>query len=414
MRKKTHKIVEGRWDCDYCGTKGIKGRFTKCPNCGVARGKDTEFYLPPEEEREILKGEELRTFNRNPDWLCPFCGSLNSDSNKTCVNCGSTRTEKNQTYFDLRKEEEKRRAEEEVEREYVSRSYKPEKSRTLSELFSKENICIALMYTGIVAVIAFLIYLVSPKHITLNVEGFKWERTVAIEKFQTVEESGYYLPEDARLISSTEEPDDDDDDDRWSSSDSDDDDDWGSSSDNSWSSSDNDDDNWWSSSNDSWSSSDDDDWWSSSDDSWSSSDDDDWWSSSDDSWGWDDDSETDLGNGYFDIYDMIRIPVSRFFNKLKHSITFNKTKYVYEIDKWVYDRTITAEGNDHNPYWPDTSNLSEIERESSKNEEYYVTGTDSEGKQHEIKISYSDWESIEIGDKVKFEVSFGNAKIIND
>lgn len=39
------KIVVGRWDCSYCGTKGIRGSERECPNCGRPRGEDVKFYV---------------------------------------------------------------------------------------------------------------------------------------------------------------------------------------------------------------------------------------------------------------------------------------------------------------------------------------------------------------------------------
>jgi len=398
---RTHKIVEGKWTCTYCKEEN-PGHERNCKHCGAPRGVD-DLKLPPEDERKVLTEKELEGFNPNQDWFCENCKTLVSDSLTICPNCSNPRTPESPTYFDIKAEEKKKKEEkrkaEELERGNVKYN-KPKASKSLADYFTAEKIFNILKYGGIFAIIVLLIYAVSPKWITLSVESFEWERHITIEKFQTVQESGYYLPENARLLNTIEEPDDDDDDDSWSiREDDEEDNNWWSDSDNSSSNSDD---------NDSWSSSEDNDWWSSSDD-------DDWWSSSDDSWdSSDEDSITDLGNGFYDIYDMIRIPVNRFYNKLRHNITYNKTKYVYEIEKWLYDRTITAEGNDHNPYWPKTSDLSKFERISTKTERYYVIGTDPDGKEHKFSLSYSDWESIEIGDEVEFEVSFGSGKIIND
>ena len=40
------RIVEGRWNCQYCQTKEILGRHQSCPNCGRPRDKDFKPYLP--------------------------------------------------------------------------------------------------------------------------------------------------------------------------------------------------------------------------------------------------------------------------------------------------------------------------------------------------------------------------------
>lgn len=52
------KILEGRWDCSYCGTKGILGRHRECPNCGRPRGEDVKFYLPS--SKDYVPDEETQ------------------------------------------------------------------------------------------------------------------------------------------------------------------------------------------------------------------------------------------------------------------------------------------------------------------------------------------------------------------
>ena len=84
------RLIENLWDCPYCSTKGIGGSRRECPNCGKPRGETTRFYMPS--EITYVSEEKASKINRNPDWLCEFCGSLNSDSDSTCKSCGSTRT----------------------------------------------------------------------------------------------------------------------------------------------------------------------------------------------------------------------------------------------------------------------------------------------------------------------------------
>ena len=38
------KIIEGVWDCAYCGTDKIRGAIRKCPNCGRQRDDNIKFY----------------------------------------------------------------------------------------------------------------------------------------------------------------------------------------------------------------------------------------------------------------------------------------------------------------------------------------------------------------------------------
>ena len=39
------RLVEGVWDCPYCGTDRIRGLLHKCPHCGRQRDNTIKFYL---------------------------------------------------------------------------------------------------------------------------------------------------------------------------------------------------------------------------------------------------------------------------------------------------------------------------------------------------------------------------------
>lgn len=53
------------------------------------------------------------------------------------------------------------------------------------------------------------------------------------------------------------------------------------------------------------------------------------------------------------------------------------------------------------------------ERVSAQNETYYINGIDKKGKNKKISLSFEEWNSLEIGQDVKLNVSvFGNGKLI--
>ena len=83
------KIFEGYWNCSYCGTNKIRGSIRNCPNCGKPRGNDVKFYMDSTSQ-EVANSDKV---NKNPDWLCSFCDSLNSDSIEICPSCGHSREE---------------------------------------------------------------------------------------------------------------------------------------------------------------------------------------------------------------------------------------------------------------------------------------------------------------------------------
>ena len=97
-----NKIVIGCWDCTYCGTDRISGELRDCPNCGHPRDKDIKFYLA--DPKNYAADQD--NVSKNPDWLCPFCDSLNPDSATICSSCGAARDAKTQNYFQNREKQE--------------------------------------------------------------------------------------------------------------------------------------------------------------------------------------------------------------------------------------------------------------------------------------------------------------------
>ena len=84
-----------------CDTKGIRGDKAACPNCGRRRG-NVRFYLKGQAQDHELRPEDTKDLeyvirekekyvNRNPDWYCSFCDTLNSDNAETCQGCGASR-----------------------------------------------------------------------------------------------------------------------------------------------------------------------------------------------------------------------------------------------------------------------------------------------------------------------------------
>jgi hypothetical protein len=95
------KRIEGRWDCVYCDSKGIKARFATCPNCGKSRGVDTVFYLPDDIEAATLTKEEASKTTNEPDWLCDYCDSYNRSDACRCKKCGAPRESSVNNYATL-------------------------------------------------------------------------------------------------------------------------------------------------------------------------------------------------------------------------------------------------------------------------------------------------------------------------
>ena len=127
----------------------------------------------------------------------------------------------------------------------------------------------------------------------------------------------------------------------------------------------------------------------------------------------------DLGNGYFEEITE-QVPVYETYYETEYydepvyrSDPIFKTKYYYEIDKWLHDRNLITSGCDKNPKWADTSKLKSNERPATKKEDYTITYTNKKGKQKTVSLPYSQWNDLMVGDEVTIKVTiFGDAEIV--
>ena len=384
------KILEGFWDCKYCGTTQIGGSLRECPNCGKARGEDTYFYLD-ETVKQYVPEEKARTINRNPDWVCNYCNQLNSDSKTTCVSCGAPRTAENLNYFEHHAQKNQSSNSHQKSTNNSSNFHDSNHSRTPYTNHHSESVSgtassygfdmpgtttleegfayvknfftshFSTLLITFLIVIGFLgmVFLLLPKDQEITINEFTWSRTIEIERYQTVEESNWSLPAGSRLLYTREEL---------------------SHYENVL-----------------------------------------------------DHYETktrqvakqrisgyetyvsgyrDLGNGYFEEITSSRPIYETYYETetyqeaVYRSVPIYRTKYYYEIDKWLYERSVKTSGCDKSPYWGEI-NLNSDERVSTKYGTYTITGMNQDEKEQSIILSFEDWSSVEIGQTIKVKVSIG-------
>lgn len=367
------RLIEGLWDCSYCSTKGNRGSIRDCPNCGRPRDENTKFYMPG--TTIYVSEEKAKTINRNPDWICPYCDSLNSDFISNCESCGSARTEENLDYFSIKEQAHSTNSSsisEEPVVEIGNSNYntkQTEKNNIMEKLalfpdFVKKYWKYMVAIPLILAIIIGMVYLLIPKNEEITITGFEWERSIEVEKYQTVNESSWSLPTGARLQETRTEIS--------------------------------------------------------------------HYVSVIDHY----ETKTrqvakqrisgyetvydyiDLGNGYFEERSY-QIPVYETYYETE---TYQEPvyrdepvyaiKYYYEIDKWLYERTISTSELNQNPYWGET-NLGNNERIFSKTEKYYIIGINSKGKERTIALDYEDWIKLSVNQTVKLKASiFGEGELI--
>ena len=197
------KIVMGYWDCPYCGSKGIRGDQAAFPSCGRGRG-DVKFYMKDHADGQVMREEDLhrveyvdaqkeQTINRNPDWYCSFCNTLNSDNAKFCTNCGASRESSESNYFEMHKKKEAQAQARSEETAVPSRTA-PSKRPLL------------LVLVAIAAAVGLFMFMNG--NVTSNsnlVSALSWQRTIGVEQNQMFQESGWSLPEGAEMTGSRQE-----------------------------------------------------------------------------------------------------------------------------------------------------------------------------------------------------------------
>ena len=240
------RLIEGVWDCVFCGTDKIRGSERVCPCCGKTRGQDVKFYM--DNPKNYVNEEVAKTINKNPDWLCSYCDSLNRDDLDECHSCGATKDNSAKNYFEHRAEVDKRRAEKQkrldalmnqeerndragrsvhsqgqlsCEEQYANSPYVPSSAETKSEKYStrstnkttarKVNIHWKKIFTGsaialaAILMIVLLVNLFTPKVMEVTLSDMTWQRSIGVETLTTCNESDWYLPSGARLKDTRQE-----------------------------------------------------------------------------------------------------------------------------------------------------------------------------------------------------------------
>ena len=423
-RRQMGKIIEGRWDCSYCGAKGIRGSIRTCPNCGKTRGEDVKFYIsdPKDYTKDVVEDA--------PDWHCSYCDTYNKNSEKVCRNCGHSRDNEDRDYFDIQKkkdpnytsvtdkyvkasgsakktwtcescgsendadaykcancgkvkgkrqeygvneDENKEQSQRstfqsygrEPEREFrgynkdldaryksYRSSYEPKKSSFLERI----NFQKLAIFGGAVLFLLLMLFLLIPKNEELTVESFNWTYKINIEEYKTVQESDWSIPSGGRLQYSREEI-----------------------------------------------------------------------RSYDtvldhyetktrqvseqvlDGYDTVVTGHRDMGNGYFEE---ITSQVPRYRTEYRTEtyeepvyiqVPVYDTKYYYEIERWIYTRTVTTSNEDKKPYFGEP-NLTDKERIKNRETHYVMSGIIND-KTYHLNLDKAEWDKYSVGNVIPVKVN---------
>lgn len=361
------KIIEGVWDCRYCETTQISGRERVCPVCGTNRDDKVSFYVA--NPKNYVSDDELKNINKQSDWICNYCNTLNNAKDNICFNCGAQK-ENSKDYLEAKTEEintnnysnydfnQNTNNQKIKYNNYTENTTKADNNSEKQKNKKLKKIFIPLFLLPAL-IVALFISLLIPKEKEVMINGFDWERVVYTEEYKAVEENGWVLPSNARLISQKEEIKEY----RQILS------------------------------------------------------------------HYETKTKTiteeiitgyetvvtghkDLGNGYFEeiteqkpIYETVT-KTETYEEPVYRSEPVYATKYYYEIDKWMPSETFKTSGADKEPYYKDIVETNTY-RIKSKSETYFVDTitTDKKKKEKKYEVSFDTWESLDLYKEVKFKVN---------
>ena len=403
-------VVEGFWDCPYCDTKRIRGRYYYCPNCGKGRGQETKFYPPEEITAEDLI--EDRDDIKDPDQYCEYCDSFFNFKFRYCPNCGAERGKKN--YFDVRAEQDEKEARRKIiietgsdiniestnaehtstnhcegenadDNSYLHIEHKKHhvdqvasttknsklhfKNResimeSLMSFFNRKQKSILITIGGL-AFIALLVFLLMPRYEKVDVTGKSWIREITVESYEWVDRSGWSLPSGAKLQYTREEV-------------------------------------------------------HHYDKVYDHTESYEVPYTVREQVGYNEYTVThDRGNGYFDV-ETIREPVYETHTEYRTEYRdvyrdepVYQTKYYYKIQEWIYNRSYYSNGKADEPYWPDYELHGDKERVGGKFGVYAINGIRKK-KEKTYTTNLDLWKTINVGQTYEFKVVLGKITEIAD
>ncbi|MBP9999973.1 MAG: zinc ribbon domain-containing protein [Clostridiales bacterium] len=344
------KKLEGLWDCPYCGAKGIGGLTKHCPACGHPQDTGTKFYLG--EKKKYLDEELAEQYGQGADWTCAYCGSLNRIHYKYCTNCSAPKEDSQTDYHQNVVNEEIKEQKKMAERaEAHAPQQQPKKRSFLPLLFL------------IVAIVGLVAFFGRAKGADVKIFDKSWERNIDIEALKTFKESDWDVPSGGRVTGQKREihhyqqildhyeevP------------------------------------------------------HQVSKQVYDG-----------------EDSHTDYkdnGDGTFTehTYTTPRYRTEWYTEYRSEPVYRNEpvyaTKFYFDIDRWVTDRTATSSGEGKSePYWPEL-NLGENEREGRNYASYAISVEDvKKNKTYQFRLSEEQWSSLKIGEEL--EITYRGSEII--
>lgn len=301
------------------------------------------------QKKKYLESELAAQYGKGADWVCPFCGSLNRVHFEYCANCAAPKDASEKDYFSTQSNAD----------QVQPNTSKPERKKKQPNKKKRWFILSAVLL-----LVAMFFYTYWPRTYEATVSTAAWVREIDVEAYRTVQESDWSVPDGGRVYDQQTE-------------------------------------------------------FShykqvldhyetrTREVSEQVYDGEDYHT-----------SYSDNGDGTFteERYSTPRYRTEWRTETYQEPIYRDEpvyaTKYYYDIDKWVVDRTESSKGADTVPYWPEYT-LAENERTGFQGASYILLIKTDEESYH-VSVPLEIWEKYHAGDQVKISVSNGTVVLVND
>lgn len=240
------------WKCQSCGGI-VRGDSRSCPACGDPIPNGVKYIMPDDPivqdamaSGKILIGSATKTKpeqhidekgvvsevvapeleSDKPNWNCNYCGYQNKFENTTCEGCGAGKEEATSDYFGnkpVMDEHNKQDYNQRTGLEYTEPTPEPTPdpepettsnytSTGASYIHVHDIVSSVLDHFGAIVasvlaviVIALFIWLFTPITRTATIQSFNWNRSIDVETYTLQHESGWSAPSGASVTSKRQE-----------------------------------------------------------------------------------------------------------------------------------------------------------------------------------------------------------------
>lgn len=187
--------IEMFWRCTSCENRNL-GRFKFCQSCKNPKDGSEEYEMPedPSKAASVTDAGLLRMATAGPDWRCAYCDSDQRRSDNGCANCGASAVEGK----DIADSQDHAPAEESAFEENGA-------VRNTGKVALLALLCLFGFFGLIIGLGKLLDWNAKrPRDYKAKVNVVKWERTIAVERYQLVARQGFKetLPSDALEVTS--------------------------------------------------------------------------------------------------------------------------------------------------------------------------------------------------------------------